>query len=299
MSRKNPLTGLILAVTAAISFAANTTASPVATGGGSTVLSYLVARSVTAAVLVFILLILTRTSLRLAPRRRWAAFGVGSVLAVYSISLLSAIEYIPIAFAVLIFYTFPLLTTLFLWGTGRERADWPSAAALIIAFIGLALTLNVGDVALEAHGVVLAAVAALGITTVVLLNSRLVGTGDSRPVTLHMLSAASLVFIVITTVLGEFALPETARGWWAFSIGPLFYAIAIVSIFIAISILGPIRSSMTMNLEPVSSMVLGFLILGQALNGLQIVGAALVIVAVLTVQQRKGQPTAPTDGGHP
>ena len=144
--------------------------------------------------------------------------------------------------------------------------------------------------------VFLGTLAALGITKVVLLNSRIVGTGDSRPVTLHMLSAASVVFIVVTTALGEFALPETTSGWWAVATGSLFYAFAIVTLFIAMSILGPIRTSMTMNLEPVSSMVFGFLLLGQALDGLQILGAALVIIAVLPTQRTKGQARAPAKG---
>ena len=297
MSRPSPLTGIVLAGGAALGFAANTTASPIATAGGSNVLTYLVLRSMIAALLVFTLLMATRSSLRLTPRRRWAACGVGAILALYSIALLSAIQYIPVALAVLIFYTFPLLTTLYLWLRGHERASWPAGAALLLALAGLALALDLGDPSLDARGVGLAALAALGITIVVLLNSRLVGGGDSRPVTLHMLSAASLVFIAVTAALGEFALPDTARGWWAFSTGPFFYAFAIVTLFIAMSILGPIRTSMTMNLEPVSSMVFGFVFLSQALSGLQILGAALVIVAVLTIQRTKGRAGAPAKGG--
>ncbi|MDH3738763.1 MAG: DMT family transporter [Alphaproteobacteria bacterium] len=293
MSRTTPLTGIVLACAAAVSFAANTTASPIAADGGGTVLTYLVMRSTAAALLVFILLLATRSSFRLPPRRRWAAFGVGCVLAIYSVSLLSAIQFIPVALAVLIFYTFPLLTTLYLWISGRERATWTAGVALAIAFVGLILALDLGEPSLDLRGIGLAALAALGVTTVVLLNSRLVGMGDSRPVTFHMLSAACVVFVVVTTVLGEFALPDTTRGWWAFATGPLFYAFAIVTLFIAMSKLGPIRTSMTMNLEPVSSMVFGFLLLGQALDGLQIFGAALVIVAVLTIQRTKRPARAP------
>jgi drug/metabolite transporter (DMT)-like permease len=48
-----------------------------------------------------------------------------------------------------------------------------------------------------------------------------------------------------------------------------------------------------MNLEPVSSMLFGFLLLGQVLTGWQIFGAGLVIAAVVTVQMvRASGPTA-------
>ena len=109
--------------------------------------------------------------------------------------------------------------------------------------------------------------------------------GDSRPVTLHMLISASIVFILLTTMLGDFHLPNTVTGWWAISSGPLFYAFAIISLFIAIAILGPIKASMTMNLEPVSSILLGFLILNQSLTNQQILGSAIVIISILLIQQ--------------
>jgi drug/metabolite transporter (DMT)-like permease len=69
MSRPSPLTGIVLACAAAVGFAANTTASPIATAGGSNVLTYLVLRSTLAALLVLALLMMTNGSLRLPPRR--------------------------------------------------------------------------------------------------------------------------------------------------------------------------------------------------------------------------------------
>ena len=56
---------------------------------------------------------------------------------------------------------------------------------------------------------------------------------------------------------------------------------------------------MSMNIEPVASLAFGFLLLGQALNGIQIFGAALVIAAVLLLRlnymripgSNKGDPT--------
>ncbi len=248
MSRINSLVGVALATTAAVSFAANTTLALVAYDGGSNVMTVLTVRTILAGVVVLVLLALSRGPLKLTPRKRLAAFGIGLVLALYSFGMMSSIKFIPVALAVLIFYTYPLLTTVYLWLAGRERPNWMSGAALVIAFAGLMLALDIGGASLNLRGVALATLAALGITAVVILNNRLVGGGDSRPVTLHMMASAAIVYTLVTLAFGEWALPAGAPGWWSFVGGPLFYAVAIITFFIAMSKLGPFRSTLTKNL---------------------------------------------------
>jgi drug/metabolite transporter (DMT)-like permease len=126
--------------------------------------------------------------------------------------------------------------------------------------------------------------AALGLTTVIILNNRLVGDGDSQPITFHMMLSASVVFAVVTWIAGDYALPDTLAGWTGFLIGPSAYAVAIVTVFVAISLAGPAPAAMSMNVEPVASLTFGFLILGQALSSVQIFGAGLVIAAVLSLR---------------
>ena len=299
MSRTNSLVGVALAIAAAVSFAANTTLSRIAYDGGSNVMTVLTVRTILAGTVVLALLTLSRGPMKLPPRQRLAAFGIGLILAIYSFGMMSSIKFIPVALAVLIFYTYPLLTTVYLWLSGRERPTWTSGAAVIVAFIGLMLALDIRSGSLNPQGVALAALAALGITAVIILNSRLVGGGDSRPVTLHMMASAAIVYTSVTLALGEFALPAGAPGWWAFSAGPVFYAFAITALFIAMSKLGPFRTTLTMNLEPISSMVFGFALLGQVLTGWQMFGAGLVIAAVSIVQMVRAAETAAVKGETP
>ena len=284
MSRPNILLGAALAGAAGIGFAANSTAAKLAYEGGSNPLTYLSLRSALAAALVLTIILVLGRSTKMPWRRRLAAIGLGAILAVYSYGLLAAIQFIPVALAVLIFYTFPLLTSIYMWVSGRERPTWLSVGAILVAFFGLALALDVTSGQLNLEGVALAIMAALGITVVVVLNNRLVGTDDSRPITLHMMLSAMTLFVVITLVLGDFALPQTGLGWTGILVGTSAYAFAIVTIFIAMSYAGAVPAALSLNLEPVASMFFGFVILGQTLSALQISGAALVIAAVLSVR---------------
>jgi len=278
------LLGAALAGAAGIGFAANSTAAKIAYEGGTNPLTFLTLRSTLAAILVLLIILANRRSLRMPLPRRLAAFALGGILAIYSYGTLGSIQFIPVALAILILYTFPLLTSVYTWISGQERPTIKSVGALLVAFFGLILALDIRGGELNLTGVGLAAMAAIGLTTVIILNNKLVGSGDSQPITFHMMLSASVVFAVVTWIAGDYALPQTMSGWAGFIIGPSAYAAAIVTVFIAISLAGPAPTAMSMNVEPVASLTFGFLILGQALNGMQIFGAALVIAAVLSLR---------------
>lgn len=284
MPRSNILLGSILAGAAGIGFAANSTAAKLAYEGGTNPLTFLTLRSTLAALLVLAIVLLTQRSLYMPFRRRLAAFGIGVILATYSYGVLAAIQYIPVALAILIFYTFPLLTAAYTWISGRERPTILSVGALLVAFLGLALALDIGSGGMNPLGIALAAGAALGVTIVILLNNRLVGNADSYPVTLHMMFSAAALCALVTVMLGDFTLPQTRMGWVSLGIGTASYAAAITTVFIAVSLAGPVPVTLSMNLEPVASMALGFIVLGQLLSGVQLLGAGLVIASVLSVR---------------
>lgn len=297
MSRANILLGSVLAGTAGISMAANSTAAKLAYDGGSNPLTYLTLRTSLAAILVFAIVVLTRRSLRMPLRRRLAAFGMGAILALYSYGLLAAIEFIPVALAVLTFYTFPLLTSAWTWISGNEKPTVLSVTALIVAFIGLALALDIRGGDLNPTGIALALMAAVGVTVVMVLNNRIVKNEDSYPITLNIMLSATVLCVLVTFLFDGFAFPETGVGWTSLALGTSFYAAGIVTIFLAISLAGAVPTALSLNLEPVASMAFAFLILGQALSGLQLVGAVLVIGAVLSVRLadlRKSDPTPDT-----
>lgn len=284
MSRSNILLGSILAGAAGIGFAANSTAAKLAYEGGTNPLTFLTLRSTLAALLVLTIVLLTQRSLYMPFRRRLAALGIGVILAAYSYGVLAAIQYIPVALAILIFYTLPLLTAAYTWISGRERPTILSVGALLVAFLGLALALDIGSGGMNPLGIALAAAAALGVTIVILLNNRLVGNADSYPVTLHMMFSATALCALVTVMLGDFTLPQTRTGWTSLGIGTAAYAAAITTVFIAVSLAGPVPVTLSMNLEPVASMALGFIVLGQLLSGVQLLGAGLVIASVLSVR---------------
>ena len=70
------------------------------------------------------------------------------------------------------------------------------------------------------------------------------------------------------------------------------YSFAIIIMFFANAMIGPVRTSLFLNFEPVSTIILGFFVLGQVLTPLQLLGAAIVIAAITLAGRQKMAMTA-------
>ena len=72
---------------------------------------------------------------------------------------------------------------------------------------------------------------------------------------------------------------------------PLFHGFAIITFFIAISMIGPVRAALFSYSDAVISAILGVLIAGQALTAIQIAGITLVILALMSATIRRNRAT--------
>jgi len=273
--------GTILALTAAVAFAVSNMSAKLAFDGGSNPLTLAATRFILPTVVLVMWLRLGNNPLWLSKRDGWIAVGLGAVTAVYSWALLSAIGAIPLSLAILIFYLFPLVATVIVVICGWEKISWTTVAAIAVAVVGLALALDPRVGNHNALGITLALVASLGLGTVIAVSGRLLHGGDSRQVTFHMAGVSAVLLITFCAMRGDFALPETTLGWFGFLGTATIYAFAMIAFFMAVSIIGPMRTSLLCYAEPVVSACLGVFLLGEVLTLVQISGIVLVVGALV------------------
>jgi drug/metabolite transporter (DMT)-like permease len=126
----------------------------------------------------------------------------------------------------------------------------------------------------------------VGLAVVIVVSSRVIGSGDARPATLYMAAGAGALLLIIAAASGDFALPQTSSGWIGIVASSAVYSFAMIAFFIAVSMIGPVRASLLSYADAVISAGLGFVVLGQALTMVQVAGIALVIIALVGATQR-------------
>lgn len=278
---RGALIGNALALTSAVAFAFTNTSASLAFQGGSNPTTLAAVRFVLPACILAAWLVAQGRPVLLRGRDGWIAAALGVITAAYSWALLTAIGLIPLALAILIFYLFPLIAAVILAVCGWEKLGWRTVVAIVVAFVGLALALDPNAGAVNWTGVGLAVAASVGLGVVVAVSGRLLRKGDSRPVTLYMAAVSAAILLPVCVLHGGFAFPATPTGWVGFAASTVFYAFAMIAFFVAVSLIGPTRSSLLCYAEPVVAAGLGVVLLGEALTTVQIVGIVMVVAALV------------------
>ncbi len=286
MERRTLMTvALVLGFT--ISFALTNTMAGLAYRGGSDPLAVATVRIILPVLTLAGILWATGARFSLPKRDAIAAIALGLVTVVYTFAILNAIDLLSVSLAVLIFFLFPLFTSLIVAVMGWEKLSTATIAAAIVAFGGLALTLSVNNQGVAVRGVVYALISAFGLAAVSAVSSRVIRSGDSRPVTLYIVTTAATVFIVASLIRGDFQWPQSSSGWMGFAGSSIFYTTGIIGYFAAIAMIGPAKASLYSYVEPLFTMTAAFIFLGELLAPLQIVGA-LIVVGALTAAGMAG-----------
>jgi len=268
----------------AVSLGAGHVCARLAFTNGVNILTAATVRSLLATVLLLVLLRLRGMAVLPLPREFKATLALGLLIAVQTLTIQVAVSLLPVTIALLVFYSYPFFTGLGAALVGESRFSWRLAAALTAAFAGLALVLGVNLEPVDPLGVAAALAAALAFSAALVLTPRL-APGLSAPLrTFYMLATVALLFSAVAAGTQGLALPPTDAGAYGLAGLAVFYATGIISLVLLLPLLGPVQTAVVLNLEPVIVAMIAWAALGEALTAMQIVGAVVVVTAVILFQ---------------
>jgi drug/metabolite transporter (DMT)-like permease len=277
-------------------FAANHIAARLAFDHGASVAAAVAVRSGATAFVMLALLRLQGLSPALPRATLARGLGIGLLVAVQSYCLYSSVAIIPVALGLLAFNTYPMLFVLLAWAADGAHPGRRAFVAMPLAFLGLVLALDIlgtveamaGRWAEIGAGVAWALGAAASFTLVLYFTTRHLKDVDGRMRTLLTMGTTALVVGAGGAVVGTLALPADATGWLGLALLTLLYGAAITAIFTLIPRLGAASNTAALNFEPIAALALGWAVLGQSMALRQLVGAVIVVGAVLLLGARRG-----------
>ncbi len=289
--------GVVAVVVAAVLFAVNGTVAKLAMQSGLTPTRLVELRTLgSALVLVPVAVLVTGRRMRLhrGELLAMAVLGVVGMAAVQWLYLV-AISRLPVGLALLIEYTAPLLIALWarfvLHEHVRPRAWWGLAASLV----GLTLVAQVRrGVELDAIGLAAAGGAAIALATYYLLGERLVAARDPLSAQAWSMAFAALFWLVLqplwTFDARVLATESAPPGLLTAVVVPTWVLVAYVVVLgtvvpytlvlAGMRAIGAARAGLLGMIEPVAAAVAAWLVLGESMTGVQVVGGLVVLAGV-------------------
>ncbi len=199
-----------------------------------------------------------------------------------------AIQRTNVGTAIIIQYTAPVFVLLYMVARKLQKATPLRMASCGLALLGIALVINLlggGGLKLDHIGVIAAMLAALAFAFYNIFGGLLVQKHDRWKVVTHVFLGAVAFWAIVNPPWRFFTLHYSGQQWI------FLFVFALMSILLPFSFyftglqhLDPTRAIVTSCLEPVFSIAIAAVALGEIFGPMQAVGMALVLLATLLVQ---------------
>jgi DME family drug/metabolite transporter len=256
-------------------------------GFGFPALTLAFLRAGVAFVFAFVFLALTRRELLRVSRQSilllmlYGAIGIGAFYFVYAQAIIST----SVTTAVVLLYTAPAFVALMAWRAWHEPLNQRKVIAIGLAFAGCALVARAYDptqLSLNGIGILFGLGAGLSYALFTVLSKA--GLKQFSPWTLmvYELGFGALFLLPFQDPATLMRLGQPSMAWLfllGLALGPTIGAIAAFNL--GLRDLPASNVSVVATIEPVVASILAFIILGEQLEFLQLVGGAMVIGGAL------------------
>jgi len=284
--------GIATAVLSAICYGASLPLSRLAYDHGTNPLTIIALRYLAIVLLLGVWLRVSGSPFRIPPRLLLASALVGVCFLAVSGGLLTSVTFIPVNLTVVVFYTYPMLTLLIVSAMERRTPSAAELVAVILAMAGVGLAMQVSVESLNVEGVGFALLAAIGVAGSFIVAHHILPSVGATRMTLYACITAFAGGVTMMLGFDALAVPDSAFGIGLVGAVIAMFAVAVIAMFAAVRLIGPVRVATCLCLEPVTAIFVAVLVLGEHLKGGQWLGVALVGVALLITARRPAAPAS-------
>lgn len=287
MTQHNKLKGVVCGVVAAVCYGTNPLGALPLYAEGINTCCVLFYRFFLATLTLAMLMAVQRKSFGVTRREAAVLLPLGVLMSTSSLTLYSSFHHMDAGVASTLLFVYPVMVAVLMALFFRERVTPVTTLAIVLALVGVCL-LYAGDGTgtLSLTGVALVMASSLTYAVYIIVVNKSSLRMSSIKLTFYVLLVGSAVIAAFSLcgTEGPLMWPPSTKVWaLGLMLALLPTVISLVTMAISIREVGSTPAAIMGALEPVTAVVIGICVFGEALTLRLVVGIALILTAVLLI----------------
>lgn len=279
--------GTLLVLASAVGFATLGIFGKLAYDSGLNVTTLLVFRFLLATAIVWPMMALSGSLVRLPTRTLAIALGLGAFgYAAMSGLYFWGLTFMSAGLAGVVLYTYPVIVVVLSAVVLHERITRWTVGAVAVALTGIVLITGTDPAGADPLGIAIVLGAALVYATYITVSRSVLDDIDARTLSTYVLPAAAVTFLVYGTATGSLQVPADWTQWSiVLAIAVVATVIPIFAFFAGLARLDASQAAIISTVEPAVTVLLGAIFLAESITLATVVGGGLILGAVVLVQR--------------
>ena len=275
--------GVIFALVAGILFGLIGPTTKIAYNSGASVALTIFLRYAVASIIILPFIPYQNNLLEIFKKnlKYFLSISAGSIL--LTLGLLTSVIFIEVSLTILIFCLYPIYVLLFSIIVDKEKISLTVKILFFVTFLGIVLVIGPSFKVINIIGILLAFLASLGSTSMIIVNQKMSIKGISPiPINIFINVFNTFFFFVILKIFFSLNFNFDINIYLLILIPSVCYSFALLSQLIAIPKIGQSYTALFLYLEPVVGVLGAVFLLKENLETYQMIGASIVIISLLS-----------------
>ena len=275
--------GVIFALVAGILFGLIGPTTKIAYNSGASVALTIFLRYAVASIIIIPFIPYQKNLLEIFTKnlKYFLSISAGSIL--LTLGLLTSVIFIEVSLTILIFCLYPIYVLLFSIIVDKEKISLTVKILFFVTFLGIVLVIGPSFKVINIVGILLAFLASLGSTSMIIVNQKMSIKGISPiPINIFINVFNTIFFFVILKIFFSLNFNFDINIYLLILIPSVCYSFALLSQLIAIPKIGQSYTALFLYLEPVVGVLGAVFLLKENLETYQMIGASIVIISLLS-----------------
>jgi len=280
--------GILFLILASVAFGVMPILAKFAYSGGANTYTTLFLRFIIASLMLFIYIRSKKISLKLNKKQLFIILALGSVgYSMTSIFLFMSYNYISVGLATMMLYTYPAIVTIMSFVIYKEKLYAKKILCLALSVLGVYILIDLGNVSLNIKGILLALSSAIVYSIYVLgVSLNEIKKINSYVIIFYVSVVSSITTLIAAICTNNLNFHIQYYGLVSIVLLALISTVVALMTFLqGVKIIGPSNAAIFSTLEPIVSLILGVIILGEPLSKRIIIGSIFIVVSILILSR--------------